>query len=78
MPGKSGELWNLIPGKFCHLEGNFALQNKEIHTNCGNFNIFSRPETHNVIFLNIKYHNQDGGHDKALHRYLCLRDRIPD
>ena len=24
MPGKSGELGNLIPGKFCYLEGNFA------------------------------------------------------
>ena len=22
--GKSGELGNLIPGKFCHLEGNFV------------------------------------------------------
>ena len=31
MPGKSGELGNLIPGKFSDLEGNFALQNKEKH-----------------------------------------------
>ena len=31
MPGKSGELGNPIPGKFCHLEGNFALQNTVIH-----------------------------------------------
>ena len=31
MLGKSGKLGNLIPGKFCHLEGNFDLQNKEMH-----------------------------------------------
>ena len=31
MPGKSRELGNFIPWKFGQLEGNFALQNKEIH-----------------------------------------------
>ena len=30
--GKKGELGNLIPMKFLHLEGNLASQNKEIHT----------------------------------------------
>ena len=31
MPGKSWELENLSSVKLCHLEGNFALQNKETH-----------------------------------------------
>jgi len=30
-PGKNWELGNLIAGKFCHLEGNCCLWNKEIH-----------------------------------------------
>ena len=31
MPGKSGELGNLVPKKFSYLERNFSVPNKEIH-----------------------------------------------
>ena len=48
MFGKSGKLDNLIPGKLCHLEGTFALQNKETHLvkklsfSCWKFGPYSR------------------------------------
>ena len=32
MPGKSGELGNLVPEKFCCLERNFSVPNKEVYT----------------------------------------------
>ena len=40
MPGKGEELRNLTPGKFRHLEGNFALQNKEIQNKLWEIQLF--------------------------------------
>ena len=50
--------WDLIPGKFCHLEGNFALKMKKYIRNCWNsasFFFFFLLETWTIFLGNLTF-----------------------